>query len=225
MNARGTLCNGPVDGNAGVVQLLGLCPLLAVSTTLANGLGLGLATLAVLLATNLVAAAVGRRLPDEVRIGVFVVVIAALVTTVELAMAARAPGMHAALGIFLPLIVSNCLVLSRAESFAARAGFADAALDGVAVGMGFLLVLAGLGAIRELLGHGTLGADLSLLAGATAGNPGVRFFDARHDLLVVLLPPGAFILVGLLLAARNWLRDRARTMDEPATAPAIDAAP
>src|SRR5690349_15697290 len=153
------------DQNPGLVQLLGLCPLLAVSTSLGSGLGLGLATLAVLAASNTLASLVGRHVPDEVRIAVFVVLIAALVTALELAMSAWLPGLHAALGIFLPLIVTNCLLLARAEAFASRQPVAHAALDGLAMGAGFTLVLVTLGAVRELVGRGSLGSDLHLLLG------------------------------------------------------------
>lgn len=193
------------EQNPGLVQLLGLCPLLAVSTSLGNGLGLGLATLAVLVVSNLGAALVGRFLPAEVRIAVFVLLIAALVTAVELALAAWLPGLHAALGIFLPLIVTNCLLLARAEAFASRQPVHHALLDGLAMGTGFLLVLVALGSVRELLGHGSLGGDLGVLLGTT-GWTGWRLFDARHGMLLALLPPGAFILLGLMLAWRQARR-------------------
>jgi electron transport complex protein RnfE len=191
------------DQNPGLVQLLGLCPLLAISTSLGSGVGLGLATLAVLVASNGIVALVGRSLPAEIRIAVFVLLIAALVTSMELALAAWVPGLHAALGIFLPLIVTNCLVLARAESFASRQPFAHALLDGVAMGGGFLVVLVVLGSVRELLGHGSLGGDLRTLFGVTAIFPGLRLFGSEHGFLLALLPPGAFILLGLGLAWRQ----------------------
>jgi len=203
MDARGILRQGLVERNPGFVQLLGLCPLLAVSTSVANALGLGLATLAVLVASNAIAAVAGPRVPREVRLAVFVVVIAAAVTSVELAMAAWWPGLHAALGIFLPLIVTNCLVLARAESFASREPLPRALLDGLAMGLGFLLVLLALGASRELLGRGSLGADLHLLPGAGHAGTGWRLFPEADGWLLALLPPGAFILLGLMLALGN----------------------
>jgi electron transport complex protein RnfE len=206
MDARGILRNGLVDRNPGFVQLLGLCPLLAVSTSIASALGLGLATLAVLLVSNSLAALAGPWLPREVRLAVFVLVIAAAVTAVEIAMQAWWPGLHAALGIFLPLIVTNCLVLARAESFAARESLPRALLDGLAMGCGFLLVLLALGAARELLGRGSLGADLELLFGQRAAGFGWRAFPEAHGLLIALLPPGAFVLLGLMLAAGNARR-------------------
>ena len=204
MTSGSILRNGLRDQNPGLVQLLGLCPLLAVSTSVASALGLGLATVAVLVTSNAIAAVAGRWLLPEVRLAVFVLAIAGAVTAVELSMAAWWPGLHDTLGIFLPLIVTNCLVLARAESFASRNPLPTALLDGLAMGLGFLLVLLALGASRELLGHGSLGADMHLLLGEAARGPGIRVFDERHGLLLALLPPGAFVLLGLMLAWRNW---------------------
>jgi electron transport complex protein RnfE len=194
------------DQNPGLVQLLGLCPLLAVSSSLGTGLGLGLATLVVLAASNVAASLLGRTLPVEIRIPVFVVLIAALVTAVELALAAWLPVLHAALGIFLPLIVTNCLLLARAEAFASRHDVGRAALDGLAMGGGFLLVLLMLGGLREFLGRGSLGADLPALFGLQADGFGVHVFAETHGFLFALLPPGAFILLGLMVAAHNGRR-------------------
>jgi electron transport complex protein RnfE len=219
MDARGILRQGLIDRNPGFVQLLGLCPLLAVSTSVASALGLGLATIAVLMASNAIAAVAGPRVPREVRLAVFVMVIAAAVTSVELAMAAWWPGLHAALGIFLPLIVTNCLVLARAESFASREPVPRALLDGLAMGLGFLLVLLALGASRELIGHGSLGANLDLLFGARFAGPGWRVFPEANGWLLALLPPGAFILLGLMLALGN-ARAAARRSAASAAVPA-----
>lgn len=203
MDAFGILRQGLVERNPGFVQLLGLCPLLAVSTSVASALGLGLATIAVLVTSNALAALAGPFLPREVRLAVFVVTIGAAVTAVELAMAAWWPGLHATLGIFLPLIVTNCLVLARAESFASRNPLPRAVLDGLAMGTGFLLALLALGASRELLGRGSLGADLHLLLGAEFAQSGWRVFPEGDGWLFALLPPGAFILLGLMLALGN----------------------
>jgi electron transport complex protein RnfE len=208
------LRNGLQDQNPGLVQLLGLCPLLAVSTSFGSGLGLGLATLGVLTASNCAAALVGRHLPREVRIAVFVLLIASLVTAVELSLAAWVPGLHAALGIFLPLIVTNCLLLARAEAFASRRPVHHAALDGLAMGAGFLAVLVVLGAVREVIGRGSLGGDLHTLLG-TARPIGVELFGRQHGFLLAVLPPGAFIVLGLLLAWRQARRARLNTASEP----------
>jgi len=193
MTPADVLRNGLSASNPGLVQLLGLCPLLAVSTSIHSALGLGLATLAVLVTSNAIASVVARWLLPEVRIAVFVLAIAGAVTSVQLAIAAWWPELHDALGIFLPLIVTNCLVLARAESFASRQPLGLALIDGVAMGLGFGLVLLALGAVRELLGHG---------------------------LLLALLPPGAFILLGLMLALRNWT-----VQAKTATSAAAQAAP
>ena len=218
MDARSIVANGLSVQNPGLVQLLGLCPLLAVSTTVAYGLGLGLATIAVLLISNTLAALIGRWLLPEVRIAVFVVVIAAAVTAVELTLAAWMPAIHAGLGIFLPLIVTNCLVLARAESFASRNALRPAMLDALAMGAGFMLVLLALGASRELLGRGSLGAGLDEVLGPAWAGVQIAFFPERHGLLLVLLPPGAFILLGLMLAARNRLAQRRQPQREAAIA-------
>jgi electron transport complex protein RnfE len=210
MDARAILRNGLRDQNPGFVQLLGLCPLLAVSNSVANALGLGLATLGVLLASNTIASVLGPHLPREVRLAVFVLVIAAAVTAVELSMAAWWPGLHASLGIFLPLIVTNCVLLARAESFATREPLPRALLDGVARGTGFLLALLALGAVRELLGRGSLGAGIELLLGPAFAGAGWQLFPESSGLLIALLPPGAFVLLGLMLALANARAARRR---------------
>jgi len=174
----------------------------------------------VLLASNAVAAIAGPRVPREVRLAVFVMVIAAAVTSVELAMAAWWPGLHATLGIFLPLIVTNCLVLARAESFASREPVSRALLDGLAMGLGFLLALLALGATRELLGRGSLGADLHLLLGDRFAGVAWQAFPESRGLLIALLPPGAFVLLGLMLALGNLRAATRRTLAASATAAA-----
>jgi electron transport complex protein RnfE len=223
MDARAILRDGLLERNPGLVQLLGLCPLLAVSNSLANALGLGLATLGVLIVSNLVASLAGPRLPREVRLAVFVIAIAAAVTAVELSMAAWWPGLHDSLGIFLPLIITNCLVLSRAESFASRQPLPGALLDGAAMGMGFLLALVALGAVRELLGRGSLGVGLELLLGPAFAGSGWQVFEESDGLLLALLPPGAFVLLGLMLALGN-ARAAARRRTKAPDAVASDAA-
>jgi electron transport complex protein RnfE len=221
MDARSILRNGLVEQNPGFVQLLGLCPLLAVSTSVATALGLGLATIAVLVVSNGIAAVAGPRVPREVRLAVFVMAIAAAVTAVELAMAAWWHELHGSLGIFLPLIVTNCLVLARAEGFASRQPLHHALLDGLAMGCGFLLVLLALGATRELLGHGSLGAGLEVVFGERFAGFGWRIFDSRDGLLIALLPPGAFLLLGLLLALVNaCIAARRPALHEAEAAPA-----
>lgn len=200
---RDILGYGLWSGNAGLVQLLGLCPLLAVSNSAVNALGLGLATLVALTCTGAAIAAIRRFTRQEVRIPAFVMLIAAVVTSIELAMHAWLPDLHRVLGLFLPLIVTNCALLGRAEAFASRSDPARAALDGFAVGLGFLGVLLALGLMRELVGQGSLFAG----AGALLGLPWIELhIDGARGLLLALLPPGAFIALALLIAARQrWL--------------------
>lgn len=195
---------GLTRGNVVLVQLLGLCPLLAVSNSLVSALGLGLATVLALTCTNATVAALRRATGRDVRIPVFVLVIACVVTAIELAMRAFLPALHGALGLFIPLIVTNCALLGRAEAFASRHDPWRAALDGFAVGLGFLLVLLVLGGLREAIGRGTLFAG----AGALLGLPQweVTLLPGYGGFLLASLPVGAFFLLALLVAARQrWL--------------------
>ncbi|WKE64373.1 electron transport complex subunit E [Gallaecimonas kandeliae] len=189
--------------NPGLVQLLGLCPLLAVTNTLTNALGLGVATMLVLIASNATISLVRRLVPKEVRMAVFVMIIAAFVTAVELVMTAFAYGLYQSLGIFIPLIVTNCVIMGRAEAFASKNSVGLAAFDGLMMGLGFTAVLAVLGALREVIGQGTLfdGADLLLGPWAKGLRIEVFHFDAKF--LVALLPPGAFIGMGFLIALKK----------------------
>ncbi|MEM9304612.1 MAG: electron transport complex subunit E [Pseudomonadota bacterium] len=188
--------------NAGLVQLLGLCPLLAVSNQVSTALGLAIATAFVLVISNGAASLLRPVLTPETRIAMFVVVIAGAVTIVELLVRAYAHELHGRLGIFLPLIVTNCAILARAEAFASRSPLVPSLVDGLATGIGFWLVLVVLGACRELIGQGTLFANLDLVLGPWAQSLELRFADG--GLLLALLPPGAFIILGLLVAAHRW---------------------
>ncbi len=194
--------------NPGLVQLLGLCPLLAVTGTTINGLGLGVATLFVLAGSNLIVSLLRPWLRQEIRIPVFVLVIASLVTTVELVMNAWFHDLYRTLGIFIPLIVTNCAIIGRAEAFASRNAPIPALVDGLMMGLGFALVLVVLGAGRELIGLGTLFAGAEHLFGPAAAGWEVAIPDYRGFLLAVL-PPGAFIGLGLLIAGKNAI-DHAR---------------
>jgi len=213
--------HGLWDNNPGLVQLLGLCPLLAVTSTTVNGLGLGLATLFVLVASNLAVSLARHGIAPEVRIPVFVLIIATLVTVVDLVMQAWFAELSGTLGIFIPLIVTNCTLLGRAEAFASRNGPTASLVDGLAQGLGFAAVLVALGAARELVGHGTLLADADLLFGDWAAGLEIRVLPDSAGLLLAVLPPGAFIALGLLVAAHNRLSRRAR----PAPAPHQSAQP
>ena len=209
--------DGLWDNNAGIVQLLGLCPLLAVSTTVVNGLGLGLATMAVLIASNGIVSLFRRVWRREIRIAAFVIIIASLVTAVDLILGAYFFDLHRVLGLFVPLIVTNCAIIGRAESFAARQPLGPALVDGAATGAGFALVLVALGAMREIIGQGTLFADAQMLFGPGAEAMRIDLFDG---FLLAALPPGAFFGLAFLVAAKNaWDQRRARPV--PSAAPAV----
>jgi electron transport complex protein RnfE len=194
--------------NPGLVQLLGLCPLLAVTSTVTNALGLGLATLFVLICSNATVSAVRQWVPKEVRIPIFVLIIAAFVTCVELLMNAFTFGIYQSLGIFLPLIVTNCAIIGRAEAYASKNPIKQASFDGLMMGLGFTLVLMVLGGIREILGQGTLFDGAQLLFGdwATVLRIDVIHFDSHF--LLAILPPGAFFAMGFLIAAKNAIDNK-----------------
>ena len=208
------------DNNPGFVQLLGLCPLLAVSTTLINGLGLGLATLATLLASNVTVSLIRGWVRPEIRIPVFVMVIAAIVTAIELLMNAYLHQLFRVLGIFIPLIVTNCSIIGRAEAFASKNSVGRAAVDGLAQGAGFALCLVLLGPLREVRGQGTLVAEAPLLFGGAARDWEITLIGDYRGLLLAVLPPGAFLGLGLLIAGKNWI-DRRQAQAAPAASNAL----
>ncbi|WP_297897358.1 electron transport complex subunit E [Shewanella sp.] len=202
-NYRDIAWQGLWKNNPGLVQLLGLCPLLAVTATLTNALGLGVATMLVLIGSNILVSLVRDYVPKEIRIPVFVMIIAALVTTVQLLINAYAYGLYLSLGIFLPLIVTNCIIIGRAEAFASRNNALSAAFDGLMMGLGFTLVLALLGATREILGQGTLFDGADQLLGPWAKALTIQIWQVDTPFLLAMLPPGAFIVMGLLIALKN----------------------
>lgn len=208
-----------VDGlwrnNTATVQLLGLCPLLACSNSVVNALGLGLATTLALTASNGAVALLRKQVPEAIRIPVFVIIIASFVSCIELLLHVYAYPLYQALGIFIPLIVTNCALLGRAEAFAARNPLLPALFDGLMIGLGFTLVLVVLGGLRELLGNGTLFANLHLLFGEVARDWTVHLPPVPKFLFFVL-PPGAFLCLGLLIAAKNLI-DEAWMRRQPAT--------
>ena len=194
--------------NVALVQLLGLCPLLAVTGNAVNGLGLGIATTLVLLASNVTVSLIRNLVRPEIRIPVFVLVIASFVTAVDLAMAAWFHELHRILGIFIPLIVTNCAIIGRAEAFASKSSPIRAAADGLAMGVGFGAVLVLLGALRELVGQGTLLSQAGLMFGAWGDTLSLTVFDEYRGFLLAILPPGAFIGLGLLIALKNLIDAR-----------------
>ncbi len=197
--------DGLWDNNPALVQVLGLCPLLAVTSTVVNAIGLGLATLLVLMGSNLSVSVIRNFVSESVRLPAFVMIIASFVTCAELLMQAFTYELYLILGIFIPLIVTNCAILGRADAFASKNPPLPAVLDGAMMGLGFLAVLIVLGAMRELIGQGTLFADMNLLFGPMASDWVIRPFEHYPDMLFMVLPPGAFIGLGLLIALKNGI--------------------
>jgi electron transport complex protein RnfE len=191
------------DNNPALVQLLGLCPLLAVTASVTNALGLGLATLFVLIGSNVTVSLVRSFVPQEIRIPVFVMVIATFVTVIQLLMNAYVFELYQSLGIFIPLIVTNCAIIGRAEAYASKNPWQKAAFDGLVMGVGFALVLMLLGAIREVIGNGTLFDGAELLLGDWAAQLRIELFTVDYPLLLAILPPGAFIGMGFIIALKN----------------------
>ncbi|WP_083023843.1 electron transport complex subunit E [Vreelandella lionensis] len=202
------------SNNPALVQLLGLCPLLAVSATVVNALGLALATLLVLVGSSTTTSLIRHQVPSAVRLPAFVMVIAAFVTCAALLMAAFAYSLYQILGIFIPLIVTNCAILGRADAFASRQPVLPAAVDGLMTGLGFGAVLVLMGAIRELVGQGTLFSDMALLFGPVAAHWQITLV-ADYQFLFFILPPGAFFVAGLLIALKNVLDQRRAARAQP----------
>ena len=196
------------NNNPGLVQLLGLCPLLAITNSLVNGLGLGLATTLTLVTTNVIVSGIRKLVRPEVRIPVYVLVIASVVTVIELAMNAWFHDLYMILGIFIPLIVTNCAIIGRAESFASKQTVDRAFIDGLAMGIGFTLVLVTLGGMRELVGQGTLFAQAHLMFGEAGRALALTLIHDYRGFLLAILPPGAFIGLGLLIALSNVINAR-----------------
>ena len=199
--------NGIWKQNTILAQVLGLCPLLAVSTNLVNAVSLGLATIVVMMLANFAISALRAFIPYEIRIPVFILIIAALVTVIDLAFNAFLHDIYLVLGIFIPLIVTNCIVLARVEAFAAKNGLRASTLAGLTMGIGFIWVIALLGAVRELIGQGTLFSGIEMIFPTLSG---IQILPADYPgFLIAILPPGAFFVLGLLIAGRNWLDARA----------------
>lgn len=196
MNKLKIILNGIVKENPTLVLLLGMCPTLGTTSSAMNGLGMGLATTFVLFCSNSVISLIKNLIPNTVRIPAFIVVIATFTTVVQMLLQAYVPSLYAALGIFLPLIVVNCIVLGRAEAFAAKNSVLDSALDGIGMGLGFTLALTLLGSIRELLGKGSI-FDLTIL-------------PSDYGILVFILAPGAFLALGMVIATKNYFSNRSK---------------
>ena len=209
--------NGLWQNNPGLVQLLGLCPLMAVTTNAINGLGLGIATLMTLATTNVLISLLRPFIREEIRIPAFVLIIASTVTAIELLMHAYFFELYAVLGIFIPLIVTNCIIIGRAEAYAAKNPPQYAGFDGLMMGLGFALVLIALGAIRELLAQGTILSQAQLMFGEAARGLTLQLSADFKGLLLAALPPGAFISLGFLVAGKNYIDQRRAQRAESST--------
>jgi electron transport complex protein RnfE len=214
------LHNGVWKQNTGVVQLLGMCPILAVSGSVVNGASLGIATAIVMALSGAAIAPIRAYVPNEIRIPVFILIIAVLVTVVQYLMNAYMYGLYVVLGIFIPLIVTNCIVLARVEAFASKNPAAASAWDGFAMGLGLTAVLAVLGGMREIIGHGTLLSGIDLALGDAAKDWVIHVIPNYKGFLLAILPPGAFIGLGLLIAGKNWLNLRKEQQRKGANATA-----
>ena len=213
--------NGTWKQNTSLVQILGLCPLLAVTTNLVNGVMLSLATIVVMALSGAAIASLRNLIPHEIRIPVFILIVAALVTVVDLLFNANLHDLYLVLGIFIPLIVTNCIVLARVEAFAAKNPPAQSVSDGIFMGVGMLWTLALLGGMRELIGAGTLFSGIDMVFPAL--QPLQILPPDYPGLLLAILPPGAFILLGFLIAWKNWIEARSAARQLRRTPPAISA--
>lgn len=197
--------DGLWDNNGVLAMLLGMCPAMAMTTSATNGFGMGLATAAVMAASSLLVALFRKFITQEVRIPVFILIVAAMVTLVDLAMNAWMHELYKVLGLFIPLIVSNCLPLARLEAFAAKQPVLPSFLDGLFMGLGFTIALTGIGAVREIVGNGTLFADASLLLGPAFKAIELRLLPADTGVLMMILPPGGFLVTGLLVVVKRMI--------------------
>lgn len=193
-NRLSVILNGLIKENPTFVLLLGMCPTLGTTSTAVNGMGMGLATLFVLICSNMAISLIKNIIPDQVRIPAYIVVIASFVTILEMVMKAYVPGLYASLGLFIPLIVVNCIVLARAESYASKNTVLDSGLDGLGIGLGFTFALTLLGSVRELLGTGKFF--------------GLTIFPEQYGILIFVLAPGAFIALGYLIAVFNRINKK-----------------
>ena len=203
MNTKRQFMDGLIHQNPVLVQLLGMCSTLAITTSFFNGLGMGVAVLIILTLSNIIISLLRKIIPDEVRIACFIVVIAGFVTCVDLLLKAFVPALSESLGVFIPLIVVNCIILGRAESFASKNGLGRSALDGIFQGIGYTIVLIIMCVVRELLGAGKFGGGL-LGGGGLGAAPGIVIFPEEFGLAVLTLPVGGFLTLGVLIAAMQW---------------------
>ena len=204
MNFKKQLKEGLLTQNPVLVQLLGMCSTMAITISLSNGLGMGVSVLIILTLSNIIISALRKVIPDKIRIAAYVVVIAGFVTMVDLLLQAYLPDIAESLGVFIPLIVVNCIILARAESFASKNGVLASAVDGICQGLGYTLVLVVMSVIREFLGSGTFGS------GVLNGGAGIRIFPADYGALMMVLPVGGFLTLGCLIALMQWVQSRSK---------------
>lgn len=206
--------DGLINDNPVLIQLLGMCSTLAITTTLFNGIGMGISVMIILTCSNIAISALRKIIPAKIRIAAFVVVIAGFVTIVDLLLQAYLPSLSESLGVFIPLIVVNCIILGRAEAFSSKNGIRASFIDGIAQGIGYTVVLVIMCVIRELLGNGTFGGGI-----LGEGGAGIRLLPAEDTALLIVLPFGGFITLGCLIAFMQWFfsRKKAGTKDEVAS--------
>ncbi|MCI2055660.1 MAG: electron transport complex subunit RsxE [Oscillibacter sp.] len=208
MNFGKQFKEGLITNNPVLVQLLGMCSTMAITTSFFNGLGMGVAVLVILTLSNIIIAAIRKIVPDKIRIAMFIVVIAGFVTVVDLILKAFVPALSESLGVFIPLIVVNCIILGRAEAFAYKNGVLASAVDGICQGIGYTIVLLIMCIIRELLGSGTFGGGL------LNGGAGLRLIPEQFGIKILTLPVGGFIVLGVLIAAMQWALARPKKKEE-----------
>ena len=203
MNFGKQLKEGLITNNPVLVQVLGMCSTMAITTSFMNGLGMGVSVLIILTLSNIVISAIRKIVPDKIRIAMFIVVIAGFVTCVDLLLKAFVPALSNSLGVFIPLIVVNCIILGRAEGFASKNGIGASAVDGICQGIGYTIVLIIMCVVREFLGSGKFGGGL-LGGGALGSAPGVVIFPEEFGIKVLTLPVGGFLTLGALIAVMQW---------------------
>ena len=210
MNFKKQLRAGLLTENPVLAQLLGMCSTMAITTTLFNGLGMGVSVTLILICSNVVISLLRRVIPDKIRIAAYIVIIAGFVTMVDLLLKAFLPALSDSLGVFIPLIVVNCIILGRAEAFASKNTVLASAIDGLTQGIGYTAALVAMCVLRELLGSGTFGKGVF-------GADGIRVLDAQYPALIMILPVGGFLTLGCLIALAQWLNRRlsARKEDKP----------
>ena len=207
MNFKKSLKDGLLTNNPVLGQLLGLCSTMAITTTLFNGLGMGLSVTLILICSNVVISLLRKVIPEKIRIASYIVIIAGFVTMVDLLLKAYLPALSESLGVFIPLIVVNCIILGRAEAFASKNGVFASAVDGLTQGIGYTAALVVMCVVRELLGSGTFGKGVF-------GADGIRILDAQYPALLVILPVGGFLTLGCLIAFSQWFNDRQKEKEE-----------